>query len=85
VVARKPASDRHHGIKLTASRLDFEQARRGVTTRRLAELAGVSEVTLSRAKHGRSITEDTLRRVTQALLSLPLVVGADLLISEPAR
>lgn len=74
---------RRSGIRLDADKLAFELARRGVTQRTLAERAGIPEVTLSRARHGRSVSEGTLRRLTTGLLSIPLLVGSDMLISEP--
>src|ERR1700680_2600698 len=76
---------RRSGIALDAPRLDYELGRRGVTARRLAEVAGVPEVTISRARHGRPVTEGTLRRLTKGLLEIPLLLGADLLIAEPEK
>ncbi len=76
---------RRSGIRLDADKLAFELARRGVTARTLAERAGIPEVTLSRARHGRPVTESTLRRLTSGLLGIPLMVGADLLIAEPTK
>lgn len=74
---------RRAGTRLDAARLDFELGRRGLTGRRLSELSGVPEVTISRARHGRPVTERTLRKLTNALLSVPLLIGADLLIADP--
>src|SRR5260370_11907666 len=76
---------RRSGVRLDVIRFDFELGRRGLTGRRLAELAGITEVGSSRARRGRPITEETLRKITGALLSVPVVVGADLLIAEPER
>jgi transcriptional regulator with XRE-family HTH domain len=76
---------RRSGIPLDAAKLDSELARRGVTARRLAEVSGVPEVTISRARHGRPVSESTLRRLSTGLLSIPLLVGADLLIALPER
>lgn len=75
---------RRSGVRLDAAKLDHELALRGVTARRLAEVAGVPEVTLSRARHGRPVTESTLRRITTGLLSIPLMLGADLVLAAPA-
>jgi transcriptional regulator with XRE-family HTH domain len=75
------AMPRRSGVKLDASRLDYELGRRGVTARQLAVVAGISEVTLSRSRHGRPVTEGTLRQLTRALLGIPLLIGADLLIA----
>jgi len=63
--------------------LDHQLALRGVTARRLAEVAGVPEPSLSRARHGRPVSELTLRRLTKGLLSIPLMLGADLLVAAP--
>ena len=74
---------RRVGVQLDADRLDYELGRRGLTARQLAELAGINEAILSRARHGYRITEVTLRRITVALMSQPLVMGADLLMARP--
>jgi hypothetical protein len=74
---------RRSGIRVDPDRLDFELGRRGLTARQLSELAKVHEVTLSRARHGRPVAERTLRRITQALVGSPPLVGADLLLAEP--
>lgn len=71
------------GIVLDAARLDHQLGLRGITHKRLCALSGVAEPTLSRALHGRGISPTTLRRLTETLLSIPLVVGADLLIAVP--
>ena len=76
---------RRSGVKLDSARIDYELGRRGVTARRLAEASGVPEVTLSRARHGRPVTEGTLRRLTEGLLGIPLLIGADLLIADPDK
>jgi len=76
---------RRNGHRLDPARLDYQLALRGMTARKLSEVAGIPEVTLSRARHGRLVTEGTLRRLTTALLQIPLMAGADLLIAPPAR
>lgn len=76
---------RRSGVSIDVPRLDYEMARRAITQRQLARQAGVPEVTLSRARHGRRVTNSTLRRLSTALLQIPLMVGADLLIAPPAR
>lgn len=73
------------GIKLDIERFDYELARRGITARRLAEVSGVHEVNISRARRGYQIRERTLRRLTEALLACPVLEGADLLIAEPEK
>jgi hypothetical protein len=74
---------RRSGVRLDPDRLDFELGRRGLTARRLSEFAKVHEVTLSRARHGHPVAERTLGRITHALLGVPPLVGADLLLAEP--
>jgi transcriptional regulator with XRE-family HTH domain len=65
------------GISLDVARLDLELARRGLSKRRFAKLACVSEVSLSRARHGRPVTEATLTKIVDALSAAP-VLGIDL-------
>jgi len=75
---------RRSGVLLDVARLDYELARRGATQRDLAKIAGVPEVTISRGRHGRHLRESTLRRLTTALLEMPVLAGAELLIrNEP--
>jgi transcriptional regulator with XRE-family HTH domain len=75
---------RRSGVLLDVARLDYELARRGATQRDLAKVAGVPEVTISRGRHGRHLRESTLRRLTTALLEMPVLAGAELLIrTEP--
>jgi transcriptional regulator with XRE-family HTH domain len=71
------------GIAIDRDRLDYELARRGATARQLANGAGIPEVTLSRARHGRRVTEKTFRKLAAALLEIPIVVGGDLLLAAP--
>ena len=73
------------GVRIDPSKLDFELARRGITSRRLAEEAGVHEVTISRARHGGALSERNLRKLAKALLEIPLMAGVDLLIAEPEK
>lgn len=70
------------GIILDAARLDHQLGLRGVSHRRLCELSGVPQPTLSRALHGRPISPTTFRRLTTTLLEIPLMVGADLLLAD---
>ena len=74
---------RRAGIRLDAERFDFELGRRGLSARGLAELAGIPEVTISRARHGRPVREATLKALVEALLKTPLLIGAEMLIAEP--
>jgi len=76
-------SQRQGGVLIDVRILDYELGRRATSRRHLCEVAGVPEATLSRACHGRPIRETTLRRLTAALLSLPLHPGTDLLVLAP--
>jgi transcriptional regulator with XRE-family HTH domain len=76
---------RRSGVRLDPAKLDHELGRRGLTARRLAELSGIPEPTLSRARHGRPITERHLRALADALLTIPVLAGVDLLISAPTN
>jgi predicted transcriptional regulator len=74
---------RRSGVRLNPDLLDHVLALRALTARDFAKLAHVHEVTLSRARQGHSISESTLRRITVALLQIPPLAGADLLITGP--
>ncbi|MGH8305916.1 MAG: helix-turn-helix domain-containing protein [Steroidobacteraceae bacterium] len=71
------------GTLLNTERFDHELALHGVTSRRLSQLTGLHETTISRARHGRPITTATLRRIATALRKLPLLDGADLILFTP--
>jgi DNA-binding Xre family transcriptional regulator len=73
------------GIVIDAAKLDYELGRRGITARELAARTGIPEPTISRARHGRPVSESTLRRLSTGLLEIPLWLGTDLLIAEPER
>lgn len=75
--------ERRAGVRLDAARLDYELARRGINPRQFAEVSGVNETTLSRARHGYRVRESTLRRIVTAMLRIPPMPGAELLLSEP--
>ena len=76
---------RRSGVLLDVARLDYELAIRCATQRDLARVAGLPEVTISRGRHGR-VRESTLRRITTALLEMPVLAGAELLIrKDPPR
>ena len=74
---------RRDGIVLDPVRFDFELARRGITAADLAAVAGVHEVSLSRARHGARIREATLRKLATALTRIPVIKGADAIIAAP--
>ncbi len=67
-------------LRLSGRRLVRELAVRGLTQAELAQLAGVSEVTLSRAKSGRPIRVDTLVKLARALMQTPIQRGNDRLL-----
>jgi hypothetical protein len=71
------------GIRIDAALLDYELARRGLTARRLAALAGINEVMISRARHGGKVRESTFIKLTLALASVPVLLGADALVAAP--
>jgi DNA-binding CsgD family transcriptional regulator len=76
---------RRAGVHIDAARLDYELGRRGISPRQFAELSGVNETTLSRARHGYRVRESTLRRIVAAMLRIPTMPGAELLLSEPQK
>jgi len=76
---------RKGGVRLDPDRIDYETALRGVTQRQLAARAGVPETRISRARHGHPVSERTLRKITEALLGIPLMVGGDLLVLAPEK
>jgi predicted transcriptional regulator len=77
--------ERRAGVRIDADRLDYELARRGINSRQFAALSGVNETTLSRARHGYRVRESTLRRIVAAILTIPPMPGAELVLSEPQR
>jgi DNA-binding Xre family transcriptional regulator len=77
--------ERRAGVRIDADRLDYELARRGISSRQFAEVSGVSETTLSRARHGYRVRESTLRRLVTAMLRIPPMPGAELLLREPHK
>jgi transcriptional regulator with XRE-family HTH domain len=77
------APPRNQGIRLNAASLDRQLALRGINARQLAHISGVSETAISQARNGRRrINETTLRKLTQALLACPLMLGAELIIGS---
>jgi hypothetical protein len=76
---------RRSGIKLDAARLDYELSIRGLSSRAFAERGGLLEVTLSRARHGKPVAEATLRRITEALVAIPVLAGAELIVAVPEK
>jgi len=77
------APPRNQGFRLDAAALDRQLALRGLTARKLAEISGIPENTISQARRGhRRMSERTLKRLTTALLGVPLMLGAELIIGS---
>jgi hypothetical protein len=72
-----------NGIRIDVALFDYELARRGLTARRLAALAGINEVMISRARHGGQMREATFIKLTLALASVPVLLGADAMVAAP--
>ena len=70
------------GVRISPNRIDRELARRGWSATDLARASGCSPSTISGARRGRQVTNDTLRKIADALLSAPVVPGVDVLL-EP--
>lgn len=64
---------------ISRERLDRELVARGLTARALARAAGLSEVTVSKARNGAPIKSSTLRRLAVALSNFPVLPGHQLL------
>jgi transcriptional regulator with XRE-family HTH domain len=74
---------RYQGFRLNAASLDHQLALRALTARQLAVLSGVNESTISQARRGhRRISDRTLRRLSAALLEVPLLLGAELVVGQ---
>ena len=70
------------GVRISPARIDRELARRGWSATDLARASGCSPSTISGARRGRQVTNETLRKIADALLSAPVVAGVDILL-EP--
>jgi transcriptional regulator with XRE-family HTH domain len=70
------------GVRLNPTRLDRELARRGWSATDLARAAGCSASTISGARRGRTVTNDTLRKIAAALEVAPIMPGVDYLIAS---
>jgi transcriptional regulator with XRE-family HTH domain len=70
------------GARISPARIDRELARRGWSATDLARALGCSPSTISGARRGRQVTNETLRKIADALLSAPVVPGVDVLL-EP--
>jgi transcriptional regulator with XRE-family HTH domain len=70
------------GIRLNPTRLDRELARRGWSATDLARAAGCSPSTISGARRGRTVTNETLRKIAGALEVAPIMPGVDHLLES---
>ena len=79
------AGKRRGGVRISSERLDYELDRRGINQRQFADLLGMHDAALSRMRRTGRVSPQTLRRLTDGLLSIPLARGADMLVAEPER
>jgi transcriptional regulator with XRE-family HTH domain len=70
------------GVRISPARIDRELARRGWSATDLARASGCSPSTISGARRGRQVTNETLCKIADALRNAPVVVGVDVLL-EP--
>ena len=70
------------GMRINPARLDRELALRGWNASDLAKASGCSVSTISGARRGHIVTNDTLRKIAEALRNAPVVPGVDELL-EP--
>ncbi|MEA2656925.1 MAG: Cro/C1-type DNA-binding domain [Chloroflexota bacterium] len=70
------------GVRISPARIDRELARRGWSATDLARASGCSASTISGARRGRQVTNETLSKIAGALLNAPVVPGVDVLL-EP--
>ena len=60
------------GVVLDADRFSYELDLRDLRARDLAQVSGVHEVTISRARHGQPMTRQTLDKLANALDRIPV-------------
>jgi transcriptional regulator with XRE-family HTH domain len=70
------------GVRISPARIDRELARRGWSATDLAKASGCSPSTISGARRGRQVTNETLSKIAGALLNAPVIPGIDVLL-EP--
>jgi len=70
-------------VLIDRAQIDHQLAIRAITARQLVRKAKVAEATFSRARNGHRLHERTLRKLTEALLSFPIVEGTDLFVAAP--
>jgi transcriptional regulator with XRE-family HTH domain len=66
------------------SRLNYEMAVRGVNQSKLAERAGVCPSTVSSARHDKPISTDSLERIANALVAIPVNPAIARLVPKPS-
>jgi hypothetical protein len=71
---------RRRGIPLDGAQFDYELARRGLQAAQLAELAGVSEHLVGRARRGVPIAPESLSAIAKALSKVKPLAGVSDLI-----
>jgi transcriptional regulator with XRE-family HTH domain len=72
------------GVRISPTRIDRELARRGWSATDLARASGCSPSTISGARRGRQVTNETLSKIAGALLNAPVVPGVDVLLDPEA-
>lgn len=73
-------------VALNRERFDHELTIRGITARQLCRVAGVDEMTLSRARTGRTrMRPGTVRKLGLALKAHPVIPGTELMVTAPDK
>ena len=65
------------GVVLDRDRLDYEAGRRGLSGAELARLAGITQVTLSRARSGKRVSQRTWAALAGVFMRIPVIPGMD--------
>lgn len=68
---------------INPKRLHYEMARRGITAADLAGRADIAPHTISSMMCGNRVRAATLRKLVRALVSFPVLDGADLILEPP--
>jgi transcriptional regulator with XRE-family HTH domain len=69
------------GVPIDPDRLRHDMAQRGLDGQQLAALAHVTPATISHALNHRVVALSTVRALARALVTTPLLQGADFLVS----
>ena len=67
---RKPV---HRGWRVDPSAIERELARRGLTATEIADISGVALSTVAKMRRGEYVAPLTLRKVSAALTSVPVL------------